>query len=314
MLSRRALLHASAVTAAGLAPLAAKPRTPPRKTAALKTELDAVAGDFHGALGYALHHFGTGDRLSLRGDEPFPSASTIKLAVMGEAFRRQQAGEIGYYEAWPLEKRHVRGGAGFLQNYREGVRVELKELLHLMITVSDNTATAWLVEKLGTPHVNAWLDARGLPKTRLLTQLPGDASADLKQLAATFGLGVTTPSDMVALMAQLRDGKAGTPAACDEMRRLLSHQYFDDLIAGSVPPGVQVASKSGALNQSRSDVALVSAPSGDYALAVFTKENTDQRWTRENEAEQAIRTIAAKVWAFCEPNRPYMPPPGTAKF
>lgn len=304
--SRRALLQRSAAL------LAAPPG--PRRLADLQKTLEAIAAAHKGTLGYALRHLGTGETLGRRADEPFPSASTIKIAILGEALRKQQAGEVGYYDSWPLEKRFVRGGAGFLQNYRDGVKVELKELLHLMITVSDNTATAMLVDKLGTMAVNAYLDAHGLKKTRLLTQLPESALPDLKDLAATYGLGVTTPADMVMFLTLLRGNKAGTPAACDEMRRLLSHQYFDDLIAGGVPPGVQVASKSGALNESRSDIALVSAPSGDYALAVYTKDNADQSWERTNAAEEAIRAIGRAVWAFYEPFHPYTPPPGTEKF
>lgn len=285
-----------------------------RPTSTLKGALDQIADGFGGTLGYALRHFKTGDALGRRENERFPSASTIKLAVLGEALRAQQAGEIGYYDALPLEERFVRSGAGFLQKFRADVKVEIKELLHLMITVSDNTATVLLIDKLGNAKINAWLDGQHLTKTRLLSRLPSDASPDLKTLAQTYGLGVTTPAEMVALLARLRSGEAGTPAACDEMRRLMAHQYFDDLIAGSVPPGVQVASKSGALNQSRSDVALVSAPSGDYALAVYTQNNVDQQWGRANQAEQAIRAIAGRVWAFYEPDRPYTPPPGTEKF
>ena len=115
-------------------------------------------------------------------------------------------------------------------------------------------------------------------------------------------------------MEMIGDGRAGTPAACDEMHRILNHQYFDDLIPGQIPPRVAIASKSGAIDASRSDVALVHSPSGDYVLAVYTKEAVDQQWTRQNEGEQAIRAISRAVWKHYHPRDKWSPPPGVEKF
>src|SRR5438094_461529 len=179
---------------------------------------------------------------------------------------KQQAGQIGYYDTRVYEAPDKRGGAGFIQNYKEGTKLELKELLHLMITISDNTATAMMVKWLGAMEINGWLDRHGLGKTRILIKLPESETA-LKKLGEEWGLGVTTPNEMRSLMEMIGDGRAGTPAACDEMHRILNHQYFDNLIPSEIPPSIAVANKSGALDQSRSDVALVHSPSGDYVLA-----------------------------------------------
>ena len=279
----------------------------------LRIELDRIASGFRGQLGYSLHHLKRRDRLSRLGDELFPSASTIKTAVLCAAMEKNQRGDIGYFETRVFEPTEKRGGAGFIQNYKDGVKLELKELLHLMITVSDNSATAMMIKWLGTMTVNDWLDRRGLKKTRLLSQLP-ETETELRKQAETWGLGVTTPNEMRELLEMIGDGRAGTAAACDEMHRILNHQYFDDLIAGQIPPRVAVASKSGALNRSRSDTALVHSPSGDYVLTVYTRENDDQRWTRENEAEQAIRAISRAVWRHYHPKDRWTPPSGVEKF
>lgn len=285
----------------------------PRSLASLDRELKAIAGQFHGTLGYSLHHLRTGDRLALRGDEQFPTASTIKLSILCTAFDKAQKGEIGYYETRVLTKEDVRGGSGFLQNYKLGTKVELKELLHFMITVSDNTATAMMVRWLGAMEVNRWLDAHGLTKTRLLSQLP-ESETELRKLADQWGLGVTTPNEMRTLMEMVGDGSAGTPAACDEMHRILNHQYFDEGIPSQIPPWVCVASKSGAIDASRSEVALVHAPTGDYVLAVYTKDDRDQHWGHDNEAEVAIRDISRAVWKHYNPKVAWTPPAGTEKF
>jgi len=119
---------------------------------------------------------------------------------------------------------------------------------------------------------------------------------------------------MRLLMEMISEGKAGSPAACDEMHRILNHQYFDDGIAGQIPPSVVVASKSGVEKRSRSDIAIVHAPSGTYVLAIYTKEAEDFRITRDNEQDTAIRAIARAVWQYYQPESKWSPPAGAGKF
>ncbi len=115
-------------------------------------------------------------------------------------------------------------------------------------------------------------------------------------------------------MEMIAEGRAGTTAACDEMHRILNHQYFDDGIAGQIPPSVVVASKSGVEKHSRSDIAIVHAPSGTYVLAIYTKEAVDTRITRDNEQDAAIRSIAWAVWQYYQPKSKWSPPEGAGKF
>jgi beta-lactamase class A len=267
----------------------------------LRAELEGIAAAHRGVLGYAVH-FRKKDEWALRlGDEPFPTASTIKLAILCSAMERIDQRTLKYSDTREYTEIDKRGGAGFIQNYKLGTKLELKELLHLMITVSDNTATAMMIRWLGAMEVNGWLERHGFTQTRLLSQLPPEQTA-LRALAEKWGLGVTTPREMVRLLELIADNKAASPSACDEMRRILTHQYFNDLIAKQCPPWVSVASKSGAVNKSRSDVGLIAAPSGEIVLAVFTKENIDESWGDTNEAELAIQKISAAVWKYAEPN------------
>src|SRR5438105_10222358 len=92
----------------------------------LRKELDGIADRFHGVLGYSLHHLRTGDRLERRGDEKFPTASTIKLAMLCAAMEKQQKGEIDYYQTRRLRKEDASEGTGFMRHYREGTSVKLK--------------------------------------------------------------------------------------------------------------------------------------------------------------------------------------------
>src|SRR5262245_48863179 len=141
-------------------------------TESLRTELDAIAGSFHGKLGYSLHHLKTGDTLARLGDEPFPTASTIKLAILCAAMEKEQKGEIGYDDARPLTEQDRQYGTGVLHNYRAGTRIAVRDLVHLMIAQSDNTATVMLGQWLGTTSINGWLDRHDLKQTRLLVPFP----------------------------------------------------------------------------------------------------------------------------------------------
>jgi beta-lactamase class A len=232
--------------------------------ARLKATLDSICERFRGVMGYSLYHTRHQHRLNRLGDEIFPTASTIKTAVMAKAFEEIEAGRLRYDETLPITPDDVRDGAGVLQFFREKQSVSVKLLLHLMITLSDNTAT--------------------------------------------------TPNEMVELLDAIRTGRAGSPAACDRMLRILSHQFYDDLIGTSAPPWVVTATKSGAIERSRSDTGIVFSPSGAYILAVYTKEAEDTRWTPENEGEVAIREVARAVWRFYHPRDKWQPPTGMERY
>ncbi|HUQ32046.1 MAG TPA: serine hydrolase [Pyrinomonadaceae bacterium] len=289
----------------------------------LRKQLETIASSFHGKIGISLHHLKTNDRLDLRGDEKFPTGSTIKVAMLCVVMEKVEKGELGYYQKFSLTEDDVSGGTGFLRNYKIGKQVTLKELLHQMITASDNTATRMVLKAIGSDAtINDWLNRNGLKSTRLNVPYPiSDAvwkdEAARRRLLEQYdlwGMGVSTPNEMRLLMEMIADGRAGTLAACDEMHRILNHQYFDDGIAGQIPPSVVVASKSGVEKNSRSDIAIVQAPSGTYVLAIYTKEAEDTRVTRDNEQDTAIRAIARAVWQHYQPESKWSPPIGAGKF
>src|SRR5207302_10832076 len=97
----------------------------------------------------------------------------------------------------------------------------------------------------------------------------------LRPLQQQFGLGMTTPNEMRRLLEMIAAYRAGSRASCERMLRLLTHQYWDSGVLSQVPPLVHAASKSGALDDCRSDVAIVDSPSGQSALAIYTREPKD---------------------------------------
>jgi len=279
-------------------------------------ELEKVAAAHHGTLGVYCQKLGTSETIAINADEPFETASTIKTAVMCTAFDLLDKGNgpfKSYYDTKVYDGSTSAGGSGLLQNYKVGKKMELKEMLHLMITVSDNSATNMLCEWMGLDAINGWLDAHGFKQTRIFSTIGGKIVADQK-MREEWGLGRTTPREMGQLFTMIATGKAGTPASTDEMLRILSHQYFDGQIAAGLPPMVWVGSKSGAVNSSRSDCAIINGPSGVYVLIVYTKNNADKSWDNDNEAQVAIKKISTMVWNHFNPGSHFTPTPGTEKF
>ena len=282
--------------------------------AVLKSAMDSVAGGFGGTLGYSLHHRGRGERLALRADEPFPTASTIKTALMGAAMQQVDTGRLSWRDEFPAPPATApRQAGGYSFFFPPGTLLPLPQWLDLMITMSDNTATVVLREVIGQGNVNRWLASLGLTRTKLLNG-PQKEELGLLPLQQRYGLGMTTPAEMGRLLEMIADGEAASPAACDRMLRLLSHQYWDGAIAAEVPPSVQVAHKTGSIDGHRSDAAYVFAPSGEYVLSVYTKDQRDDRWTHDNEGLAAIRALSRLVWRHYHPQAGWTPPPGAAGF
>jgi beta-lactamase class A len=178
-----------------------------------------------------------------------------------------------------------------------------------MITTSDNTASLWLQGLVGGATINEWLGAHGFDSTRVNSRVPGREDA-----RSRYGWGQTTPREIAELLVMIRQEKAVSPAASQEMYRHLTRIYWNAQALSQLPPWVQVASKQGAVDRSKSEVVLVNAPSGDYVFSVITKEQEDERWVEDNEGYVLIRKVSALLWKTFEPKHPWTPAPGAEKF
>jgi beta-lactamase class A len=175
-----------------------------------------------------------------------------------------------------------------------------------MITTSDNTASLWCQQLAGTGiEINKWLSENGYQSTRVNSRTPGrEANRSL------YGWGQTTPREMANLVVAIREGKIISPRASERIYRNLTRIYYDGEALSQIPPDVQVASKQGAVNQSRSEVVLVNAPHGDYVFCVITKNQKDESWTTDNEGYVLLRTVSKILWNYFEPNSTWQPSKG----
>jgi len=144
----------------------------------------------------------------------------------------------------------------------------------------------------GGLEINQWLDENGFSQTRMNSR-----TFDRKDDWEMYGWGQTTPREMAGLLTLIHESKAVSHWASEEMYRYLTRIYWDDEALSSIPRTVQVASKQGALNASRSEVVLVNAPRGDYMFCVITTNQEDESWDENNEGYVLLRKVSAQLWS-----------------
>ncbi len=268
-------------------------KSPAQDTGDLTNKLEDLTENFHGEVGVYVKNLKTGQEISINAEMLFPTASMIKVPILLTLFSQIERGDLDYDSTltWLPEVVNYPPG-GLLSSFRDSSKISLGKLISLMITYSDNHASLWC-QKLsgGGVSINTWLAENGFEKTRINSRTPGRQD-DWE----AFGWGQTTPHEMADLLTLIYADKAVSPWASEEMYRYLTRIYWDDEALSQIPRAIQVASKQGAVNDSRSEVVLVNAPSGDYVFCIITKDQQDQSWDEDNEGFVLIRQISKLLW------------------
>jgi beta-lactamase class A len=289
----------------------------------LKGVLAGPAKDFKGTLGVSVRHLDTGEYASLNGDKLFPTASVFKIPVILEFYRQAERGLLSLDEKIILREVDKVPGSGILKELSEGLEVSLKDLLSLMMIVSDNTATDLVASRVGFSNVNRTLKELGLTKTGItrycreilfdlvgLSNLPAEEmtvsrfekAQESGQGKPTWSLGVenndvTTPDEMNGLLGLIASGKAASSDSCQAILDIMSKcQTGPNRIPKYLPTGgVRLARKTGSLPGLRNDVGVVTIrDTGErYALSCFTMGAEDVY-----AAEEAIAQVSLKVFKY----------------
>jgi beta-lactamase class A len=275
----------------------------------LTQQLQELVKGFHGDIGIYVKNLKTGKTAQVNADTLFPTASMIKVSIQCGMMDKIEKGELKYGQPLGYRDSLKYAGSDILGSFKDRDTIELSKVAMLMITMSDNTAALWIQKLVTGQYINNWLQQNGFQNTRVNSRVPG-REAIRKQ----YGWGVTTPHEMCSLFTLIRDGKAVSPAASERMYRNLIRIYWDGQALSQIPPYVQVASKSGAVNDSRSETLLVNAPHGDYVFSVITKNQKDQSWNHNNEAYVLIRNLSALLYHYYEPKDNWQPAVGGEKY
>jgi len=249
-------------------------------------------------MGVAAKSLTTGATVFVDADRRFPTASAIKTAVMVEVFHQMAEGRFGKDKEIVLAAEEKVDGSGVLQDLHAGLRLTVGDLLSLMMSVSDNTATNLLVGLVGTANVDRRLEGYGLVDTKLFRPTFRDGKPDvLPELEREFGLGMSTPRELARLMELIAEGKVVGRTAGEEMRALLRGQQFRTMIPRRLPEAdeVKVGDKpgwdeeklpgpDGIRRHVRIDAGVVETPRASYVIAICARQVRDTRWGVDNDA------------------------------
>ena len=269
-----------------------------------RPDIEAIVNGFRGVMGvYAvnLRKGGSHEEIAVNADARFPTASTIKTAVMVEAYQQQADGRLPFDTVLTVGKADKVGGSGVLRDMHDGFSLTVADALQLMISLSDNIATNLLIGRVGTADVDARLDAYGLKNTRLFRPTFRDGRADvLPELEREFGLGMTTPREMATLMARIAEGEAVNPAASAAMLATLRRQQDRAMIPRLLGDDEEKRpGPTGRKGHVRADAAIVTGPKGfRYVIAIYARQVEDTRWTIENDALTTGARISKRVYVY----------------
>lgn len=276
----------------------------------LQQKLNDLVKDFNGDVGIYVKNLKTGKIASVNADTIFPTASMIKVPITCGVFNKIEKGELDYHASLTYCDSLLYAGEDILGSFKDSEKIALSKVLMLMITTSDNTASLWSQLLAGTgTAINEVMANNGLKDTRVNSRTPGR-----RENQKQFGWGQTTPKEMATLLTLIRDGKMISPAASERIYRNLIRIYWDTEALSQIPPTVQVASKSGAVDAARSEVLLVNAPHGDYVFCITTKNQKDISWNYTNEGWTMIRNLSNLLWNYYEPNFGWKQPEGMQKY
>lgn len=251
----------------------------------LDRRVRAEAATFSGTVSLYAKNLDTGAEYSLGGDEPVRTASTIKVAVMVEAFARVAEGRAKWTDELVLDKSVRYAGSGVLQDLTDGLRLSLRDAVTLMMTVSDNTATNMVLGYLTADAVNERMESLGFKQTRIMRRVGGGGESREGKIEANkrFGLGRTTPRELATLLEKMERGELVSQSASKEMIELLKREQTKEGIFRGLWK-FPSATKSGALDALRSNVGIIYHTRGRIALAITCDDMPEPDWSPDNPA------------------------------
>lgn len=258
----------------------------------LQRQIEEAIKGFHGDIGVYIKNLKNGKTVAINADTVFPTASMVKIPILTGIMDKINRGELDYHQNLTYKDSLLYAGVDILGSFKSDEKIELSKAMMLMLTMSDNTASLWLQSLAGGgTRINQILDSLGFTVTRVNSRTPGREAA-----RSVYGWGQTSPREMATLMEKIVKGEIISPQISARMLRLLGRNYWDENAVSQIPSDVFVASKNGAVDESRSEILFVNGDGARYIFCVCTKNNQDQSWNEGNEAWTLTRTLSKLVW------------------
>jgi len=250
---------------------------------------------FDGVIGVTIVDL-TDDRTILKNaDRVFPTASSIKIAILLELYHQDQEARTGLTgkakldDVYTFDPKDLVEDSQIMAGLTPGVtRITNQDLAQFMVAVSDNAAANILIDRIGRENVNAMLRGLGLAKTMLRRKMMDVAAARRGEE------NIATPQEIVRLLEAVYKGKALNKELTAAFIKQLS-TLKESYIPRELPAGVQVANKPGNLEGVRTDSGIVFVKNRPFAMSVMTAYDRDER-----AAEHAISEIALNAYHYFE--------------
>jgi beta-lactamase class A len=276
------------------APLCSAQETAPATLqAALHEQFEArmrqAAQLLDGVAGYAIRDLTTGDSFYLNADLVFPTASSIKLAVLLELMRQAQEGKLSLDEKHTVRRAETTVGDDepILAMLGDGtVTMSLRDIATFMVVLSDNSATNILIDRVGLDNVNLETARLGLRETHLRRKM-----IDIE--AARQGReNVSTPREMMTLVEKVHAGKVLDPVHTRDYFSFLALPK-DSLFHKALPSTVTIEDKPGALDAVRCDTGIIEVKGHPFAISVMTTYDSANA-----KGERAVREITRLAYDY----------------
>ena len=259
----------------------------------LENEIGGIIEDCGAEMAVSARHLESDQRIEIDAGRVFPMCSVLKIPVLVEAFRQIEEGRFALDDRWQLTTAEKNLPTGILVFFEDGLAPTVRDLLTLMIIISDNTATDMVMHRLGEGSVTRTMHRLGLTDIHVPMTIreifddllpSGDPTQDLLALATAprnragrcYSLGadndVGTPAALTELLASIWRGEIVSRAACDSMLEILLKQQLNDRLPRYLPPGTRCAHKTGTLPGIRNDSGIIYAGDNDHvAVTVFSR-------------------------------------------
>jgi beta-lactamase class A len=266
----------------------------------LAARIEARVAEIPGAqVGVAYHKLGGGDSLFLNADTSFHAASTMKVPIMIQLFRKVDAGTLSLDQQLPVVNQFnsIVDGSPYALNENDdsdsamyalvGTKVSVRDLITHMITRSSNLATNTMIAVANAAQAEATMRSLGAMRIRVLRGVEDQKAFDQ-------GLNnTTTARDLAIILTAIQENRAASKKSCEAMRNVLLGQEFNEGIPAELPPGTRVAHKTGSITEIMHDAAIVYPEHGPtYVLVVLTRGIKD-----ENVSHKLIADISQLVYA-----------------
>jgi beta-lactamase class A len=280
-------------------PLQAASQPPPTPLQRLHDAVVRITKSVNATWGIYVKSLETGEEIAVDAERQMETMSTIKIPLMVEVCEQIKAGKIKLTDRYTYAKEDMRPGTGIIRSLDPGAVLTVKDLMTLMIIVSDNTATDVLYQMVGGPEaVTHRMETMGLTKTRASSSgaawfeaLRSAPSAEQFHREGKHPFGLSTPREMGTLLEQMERGTLVDKESSDLMLQIMRGQLYRTRIPRYLA-GYRIPHKTGDfLPYVGDDVGMLEAPGKTIVISIFTANHFGSGEALEN----AIGLVAKEV-------------------